>query len=76
MSKESKIQISSVVYCILALNYIRSSWSAPKANASLAYEKAKLMTTKTVKAVTDFMQNDWKTYQQKVKNMDVKIFNE
>lgn len=67
-------QLSSVLYS--ALNYIRSSWSAPKANASLAYEKAKLMTTKTVKAVTDFMQNDWKTYQQKVKNMDVKIFNE
>ncbi|MFZ1749012.1 MAG: hypothetical protein WAU01_02420 [Saprospiraceae bacterium] len=65
-------QLSSVLFG--ALNYIRSSWSAPKGNALLALEKAKIMTTNATKAINNFVETDWKMYQEKVNNMTVKIF--
>ena len=67
-------QLSSVIFG--ALNYIRSSWSAPKGNAVLAFEKAKIMTGKAVASVETFMGNEWKQYQEKVKGLEVKIFKE
>ncbi|MBC7885819.1 MAG: hypothetical protein H7X99_10110 [Saprospiraceae bacterium] len=59
-----------------ALNYIRSSWTAPKENAMVAFNLAKLKTQKTVKAVDTFISNDWEKYKGKVKVMEVKIFKE
>lgn len=67
-------QLSSVIFG--ALNYIRSSWSAPKGNALLALEKAKIMTGKAVTSVETFVGNEWKVYQEKVKGLEVKIFKE
>jgi len=67
-------QLSSAIFG--ALNYIRSSWSAPKGNALLALDKAKIMTGKAVTAVETFVSNEWKIYQEKVKGLEVKIFKE
>jgi len=57
-----------------ALNYVRTSWSAPKNNALVAMGKAKSMTDSVTGAVTQFVNTDWKNYQEKVKMLDIKIF--
>jgi hypothetical protein len=67
-------QLSSVLFG--ALNYVRSSWNAPKGNAMLAMEKAKVMTVSVTGAVSDFINKDWKEYKEKAKNLEVRIFKE
>ena len=67
-------QLNSVLFG--ALGYIRSSWSDPKENALLSFDKAKKMTEKTSTSVSTFMNGDWKEYQEKVAKLDVKIFKE
>lgn len=67
-------QLSSVLFD--ALNYVRSSWTAPKGNAMLAMEKAKVMTVSVTGAVSDFINKDWKEYKEKAKNLEVRIFKE
>ena len=65
-------QLSSVLDG--AVNYVRSSWSAPKANALLAVEKAKWLNASVTEAVNAFVAKEWKEYQDKVKTLEIKIF--
>jgi hypothetical protein len=67
-------QLSSVLFG--ALSYVRSSWTAPKANAMLAMEKAKVMTESVTAKVNTFYDKDWKSYKEKAKSLEVKIFKE
>ncbi len=57
-----------------AQSYVRSSWSAPKENAIFALEKARYMSKEASEAIRLFIEKDWKEYQEKVKEIQVKIF--
>jgi hypothetical protein len=65
-------QLNSVLFG--AANYIRSSWSAPKENAQLAVEKAKVLSQNLNNKVANFLTTEWVAYQEKVKTLEVKIF--
>jgi len=65
-------QLNSVLFG--ALNYIRTSWGEPQENAMISLDRAKKMTLMTSSKVAAFFNGEWKTYQEKVAGLDVKIF--
>ena len=54
--------------------YLRGSWGAPGANAINAVNDAENVVKATIKAVNDFVKNKWEPYEARVKEIQVKIF--
>lgn len=51
--------------------YLESSNGPPGANGQAAFEKALSETTQVLEKVNNFLEDEWKTYQEKVKNADL-----
>ena len=57
-----------------ARRYIGSSWEKPGQNAMRAADNAREEASKTITAVNDFIQGDYKVFQELIKGLNVKIF--
>jgi len=55
---------------------IRGSWGKPGANSDNQVKTAKRVVGTTVEAVNDFLENRWQPYEERVKEIQLKIFEE
>jgi hypothetical protein len=55
---------------------ISRSWGKPGANTDNVVNTAKREVKTTVEAINDFIENDWKPYEARIKEIQLKIFEE